>query len=139
MKVSMLAKSAAVALAFGLVTSTPAHAVDLSGSGASFPAQMIEECKVLLAQKGEHSLTYAALGSGAGRDGSDKQVGHIWFSDTAHTGSTARASLVHIPAAAAPIAAVVEIKIPGIKNQSGITPKNGLRPDNSVCCMSHAP
>ena len=42
MKVSMLAKSAAVALAFGLVSSTPAHAVDLAGSGASFPALLIE-------------------------------------------------------------------------------------------------
>jgi len=99
-------KIGVVALVSGLFVSVApsAFAYNLTGTGASFPAQMIEECKVLLAQKGEHSLTYAALGSGAGRDGSDKQVGHIWFSDTAHTGSTARASLVHIPAAAAPIA-----------------------------------
>ena len=45
MKVSMLAKSAAIALVFGLVASTPAHAVDLQGSGASFPALIIEACK----------------------------------------------------------------------------------------------
>jgi phosphate transport system substrate-binding protein len=95
-----------VALVSGLLISVApsAFAYNLTGTGASFPAQMIEECKVLLAQKTDHSLTYAALGSGAGRDGSDKQVGHIWFSDTAHSGSTARPTLVHIPAAAAPIA-----------------------------------
>ena len=88
-----------------LVSATPAaHAVDLTGAGASFPALLIEECKVVFAKETGHSLTYAASGSGTGRDGSDKQLGHIWFSDTAHTGSTARASLVHIPAAAAPIA-----------------------------------
>lgn len=88
-----------------LVSATPAaHAVDLTGAGASFPALLIEECKVVFAKETSHSLTYAASGSGTGRDGSDKQLGHIWFSDTAHTGSTARASLVHIPAAAAPIA-----------------------------------
>jgi phosphate transport system substrate-binding protein len=88
-----------------LVSATPAaHAVDLTGAGASFPALLIEECKVVFAKETGHSLTYAASGSGTGRDGSDKQLGHIWFSDTAHTGSTARPSLVHIPAAAAPIA-----------------------------------
>ena len=65
MKVSMLAKSAAVALAFGLVTSTPAHAVDLSGSGASFPALLIEACKAPFATASGHSFTYAASGSGA--------------------------------------------------------------------------
>jgi len=88
-----------------LVSATPAaHAVDLTGAGASFPALLIEECKVVFAKETGHSLTYAASGSGTGRDGSDKQLGHIWFSDTAHAGSTARASLIHIPAAAAPIA-----------------------------------
>jgi len=88
-----------------LVSATPAaHAVDLTGAGASFPALLIEECKVVFAKETGHSLTYAASGSGTGRDGSDKQLGHIWFSDTAHSGSTARPSLVHIPAAAAPIA-----------------------------------
>ena len=99
-------KLGALALISGLlVSATPAaHAVDLTGAGASFPALLIEECKVVFAKETGHSLTYAASGSGTGRDGSDKQLGHIWFSDTAHTGSTARASLVHIPAAAAPIA-----------------------------------
>jgi phosphate transport system substrate-binding protein len=99
-------KFGVVAVAVGLIIglAPAAQATDLTGTGASFPALLIEECKVVFNKTTGHSLTYAAAGSGTGRDGSDKQLGHIWFSDTAHTGSTARPTLVHIPAAAAPIA-----------------------------------
>lgn len=99
-------KIGVVAVAVGLIVglAPAAQATDLQGQGASFPALLIEECKVVFAKTTGHSLTYAASGSGTGRDGSDKQLGHIWFSDTAHTGTTARPTLVHIPAAAAPIA-----------------------------------
>jgi len=103
MKVSMLAKSAAIALVFGLVSSTPAHAVDLQGSGASFPALLIEACKAPFASASSHSFTYAASGSGAGRTNSDKSVGDFWFSDAAHTAATLRPSLIHVPVVAAPI------------------------------------
>jgi phosphate transport system substrate-binding protein len=103
MKVSLLAKSAAVALVFGLVSSTPAHAVDLQGSGASFPALLIEACKAPFATASGHSFTYAASGSGTGRSNSDKSIGDFWFSDAAHTASTKRASIIHAPIVAAPI------------------------------------
>ena len=101
----MLAKSAAVALAFGLVASTPAHAVDLSGSGASFPALLIEACKAPFAASGSgHTYTYASSSSGTGRTNSDKSIGDFWFSDAAYTASTKRATLIHAPVVAAPIA-----------------------------------
>lgn len=103
MKVSMLAKSAAVALVFGLVASTPAHAVDLQGSGASFPALLIEACKAPFATSSGHSFTYASSGSGQGRSNSDKSIGDFWFSDAAHTASSKRASIIHVPVVAAPI------------------------------------
>jgi phosphate transport system substrate-binding protein len=103
MKVSMLAKSAAVALVFGLVSSTPAHAVELSGSGASFPALLIEACKAPFATASGHSFTYAGSGSGAGRTNSDRSVGDFWFSDAAHTAASKRASIIHAPVVAAPI------------------------------------
>ena len=103
MKVSMLAKSAAVALVFGLVASTPAHAVDLSGSGASFPALLIEACKAPFATASGHSFTYASLGSGTGRSNSDKSVGDFWFSDAAHTAASKRSTIIHAPVVAAPI------------------------------------
>lgn len=103
MKVSMLAKSAAVALVFGLVGSTPAHAVDLTGSGASFPALLIEACKAPFATASGHSFTYASLGSGTGRSNSDKSVGDFWFSDAAHTATSKRSTIIHTPVVAAPI------------------------------------
>jgi phosphate transport system substrate-binding protein len=103
MKVSMLAKSAAVALVFGLVASTPAHAVDLQGSGASFPALLVEACKAPFATASGHSYTYASSGSGTGRSNSDKSIGDFWFSDAAHTAASKRASIIHVPVIAAPI------------------------------------
>ena len=99
----MLAKSAAVALVFGLVASTPAHAVDLQGSGASYPALLIEACKAPYATASGHSFTYASLGSGTGRSNSDKSVGDFWFSDAAHTAASKRSSIIHVPVVAAPI------------------------------------
>lgn len=105
MKFSKLTKVAAAAIAFGLVaTATPAHAANLSGSGASFPALLIEACKAPFAAASGHTFTYSSLGSGAGRSNSDKQVGDFWFTDAPHTGSSKRASIFHIPVVAAPIA-----------------------------------
>jgi len=104
MKVSMLAKSAAVALVFGLVASTPAHAVDLQGSGASWPALMIEACKAPFAAAGSNSYLYTSNSSGEGQTASDKSLGDFWMSDSPYTAATRRASLIHVPLVAGPIA-----------------------------------
>jgi phosphate transport system substrate-binding protein len=119
-------KFGVVAVAVGLIVglAPAAQATDLTGTGASFPALLIEECKVVFNKTTGHSLTYAAAGSGTGRDGSDKQLGHIWFSDTAHTGSTARPTLVHIPAAAAPIALLHNLPA---KNQLYLSPETAAK------------
>jgi phosphate transport system substrate-binding protein len=104
MKVSMLAKSAAVALVFGLVASTPAHAVDLQGSGASWPALMIEACKAPFAAAGSNSYLYTSNSSGEGQTASDKSLGDFWMTDSPYTATTRRASLIHVPLVAGPIA-----------------------------------
>jgi len=104
MKVSMLAKSAAVALVFGLVASTPAHAVDLQGSGASWPALMIEACKAPFAAAGSNSYLYTSNSSGEGQTASDNKLGDFWMSDSPYTAATRRASLIHVPLVAGPIA-----------------------------------
>ena len=104
MRVSKLAKAAIVAVAFGLVASTPAHAANLQGSGASFPALLIEACKAPFAAATTHSYTYASSSSGTGQANSDKSIGDFWMSDGAYTASTKRASLIHVPLVAAPIA-----------------------------------
>ena len=119
-------KFGVVAVAVGLIVglAPAAQATDLQGQGASFPALLIEECKVVFSKTTGHSLTYAASGSGTGRDGSDKQLGHIWFSDTAHTGSTARPTLVHVPAAAAPIAVLHNLPA---KSQLYLSPETAAK------------
>ncbi|CAB4887517.1 unannotated protein [freshwater metagenome] len=104
MKVSKLAKVASIALAFGLVATTPAHAASLQGSGASFPAALIEACKAPFAAATSHSYTYASSSSGTGQSNSDKSIGDFWMSDGAYTATTKRASLIHVPLVAAPIA-----------------------------------
>jgi phosphate transport system substrate-binding protein len=117
-------KFGVVAVAVGLIVGIAPVAqanTNLTGTGASFPALLIEECKVVFNKTTGHSLTYAGAGSGTGRDGSDKQLGHIWFSDTAHTGSTARPTLVHIPAAAAPIALLHNLPAKGQLYLSPVT------------------
>ena len=105
MKSSRIAKIATVALAFGLVLSaSPAQAADLQGSGASFPALMIEGCKAGFAKDTTHTFTYASSSSGTGQSNSDKSIGDFWMSDGAYTAATKRASLIHVPLVAAPIA-----------------------------------
>ena len=104
MKVSLLAKSAAIALVVGLLSSTPALATDLQGSGASFPALLIEGCKAGFAANTTNSYTYASSSSGTAQSNSDKSIGDFWMSDGAYTATTRRASLIHVPLVAAPIA-----------------------------------
>jgi phosphate transport system substrate-binding protein len=121
MKLSKKIGVAAVAAGLIISLAPAAQATDLTGSGASFPALLIEECKVVFNKSTGHSLTYAPSGSGVGRDGSDRQLGNVWFSDTAHTGSTARPTLVHIPAAAAPIALLHNLPAKGQLYLSPVT------------------
>jgi phosphate transport system substrate-binding protein len=114
MKSSRIAKIATVALAFGLVLSaTPAQAADLQGSGASFPALLIEGCKSGFAKSTTHTFTYASSSSGTGQSNSDKSIGDFWMSDGAYTAATKRASLIHVPLVAAPIA--ILHNLPGSK------------------------
>ena len=104
MRISKLAKVASLALAFGLIAGTPAYAVDLQGSGASFPALLIEGCKAGFASSSAHTYVYASSSSGTGQANSDKSIGDFWMSDGAYTAATKRSTLIHVPLVAAPIA-----------------------------------
>ena len=104
MKITTRSKFAAILVAAGLVmSSTPAHAVDLQGSGATFVAPLLEACKAGFAKTTSHSYTYGGGGSGTGQRNSDAGVGDFWFSDSAYRAGT-RASIIHAPVVAAPIA-----------------------------------
>ena len=89
---------------------TPAaQAVDLSGSGASFVDPLLQACKAGFATKSGHSYTYTSTGSGTGRRNSDNKLGDFWFTDSAHTASSKRATVYNAPIVAAPIAVLVNL------------------------------
>jgi phosphate transport system substrate-binding protein len=101
----MRLKLIVIAVVAALFISTPAYAADnLVGNGASFPANLIDECRASYAKSTGNNVTYTPSGSGAGKTASDNGIGDFWFSDSAHTSSTKKPSVIHIPIVAAPIA-----------------------------------
>ena len=109
MKISKSLKIAAAALALSFFAVTPAFSVGLTGAGATFPLALIDACKAGFAESTGHSFTYGAGGSGAGRSASDKGVGDINFSDTAHKATTRVSTVIHVPVVAAPIAVMYNL------------------------------
>jgi phosphate transport system substrate-binding protein len=109
MKFSLKAKAFAIAAVIAISTATPAHAVDLTGSGASFVDPLLQSCKAGFAKKSGHSYVYTSTGSGTGKKNSDAKIGDFWFSDSAHSASTKRSTIFHAPIIAAPIAVLVNL------------------------------
>jgi phosphate transport system substrate-binding protein len=109
MKFSKKAKALVLAAVIAVSGATPAHAVDLAGSGASFVVPLVEACKAGFAQKTGHSFVYTSTGSGTGKNNSDNRIGDFWFSDSAHTGANKRSTIFHAPIVAAPIAVLVNL------------------------------
>jgi len=114
MKFSKKAKALIVAGFIAVGTATPAHAVDLAGSGASFVDPLLQECKAGFNTATKHSYVYTSTGSSTGVKNSDAKIGDFWFSDVAHTAATKRSTVFHAPIVAAPIAVLVNL--PGKKN-----------------------
>jgi phosphate transport system substrate-binding protein len=109
MKFSHKAKALVVAGLIAVSTATPAHAVDLQGSGASFVDPLLQACKAGFAKASNHSYVYTSTGSGTGKKNADAKIGDFWFSDSAHTASTKRSTVFHAPIVAAPIAVLVNL------------------------------
>jgi len=109
MKITKSLKIAAAALALSFFAVAPASAVGLTGAGATFPAPLFDNCKAGFAADTGHTFTYGLGGSGTGRGNSDKGVGDVNFSDTAHKASTRGANVIHIPVVAAPIAVLYNL------------------------------
>jgi phosphate transport system substrate-binding protein len=109
MKFSTKAKALVVAGFIAVSSATPAHAVDLQGSGASFVDPLLQACKAGFAKASSHSYVYTSTGSGTGKKNSDSKIGDFWFSDSAHTATTKRSTVFHAPIVAAPIAVLVNL------------------------------
>jgi phosphate transport system substrate-binding protein len=100
---------ALIAAGFMAVSTAPAYAVDLTGSGASFVDPLLQACKAGYAKATNHSYVYTSTGSGTGRRNADSKLGDFWFSDTPHTASTKRSTVFHAPIVAAPISVLVNL------------------------------
>lgn len=109
MKFSTKAKAFTIAALIAISTAQPAHAVDLTGSGASFVDPLLQSCKAGFAKATGHSYVYSSTGSGTGKKNSDSKIGDFWFSDSAHNASTKRSTVFHAPIIAAPIAVLVNL------------------------------
>ena len=109
MKFSKKAKALIVAGFIAVGTATPAQAVDLAGSGASFVDPLLQECKAGFNKATSHSYVYTSTGSSTGVKNSDAKIGDFWFSDVAHTAATKRSTVFHAPIVAAPIAVLVNL------------------------------
>jgi phosphate transport system substrate-binding protein len=109
MKITKSIKIAAAALALSFFAVAPASAVGLTGAGATFPVPLIDSCKAGFAADTGHSFTYGGGGSGAGVSASDKGVGDVNFSDSAHKAATRLSSVIHVPVVAAPVAVLYNL------------------------------
>ena len=109
MKFSTKAKALVIAGFIAVSSATPAHAVDLQGSGASFVDPLLQACKAGFAKASSHSYVYTSTGSGTGKKNSDSKIGDFWFSDSAHSAATKRSTVFHAPIIAAPIAVLVNL------------------------------
>jgi len=109
MSFSKKAKALVIAGLIAVSTATPAHAVDLQGSGASFVDPLLQACKAGFAKATNHSYVYTSTGSGTGKKNADAGIGQFWFSDSAHTAKTKRSTVFHAPIVAAPIAVLVNL------------------------------
>ena len=109
MKFSKKAKALVIAGFIAISSATPAHAVDLAGSGASFVDPLLQECKAGFNKATNHSYVYTSTGSSTGVKNSDAKIGDFWFSDVTHTAATKRSTVFHAPIVAAPIAVLVNL------------------------------
>jgi phosphate transport system substrate-binding protein len=109
MKFSTKAKALSIAALIAVSTAQPAHAVDLTGSGASFVDPLLQACKAGFAKATNNSYVYSSTGSGTGKKNADAKIGDFWFSDSAHTAATKRETVYHAPIIAAPIAVLVNL------------------------------
>jgi phosphate transport system substrate-binding protein len=109
MKKARFVKAAVAVLSLSFVLATPANAVDLAGSGASFPALMVEGCKAGFAKSSTHTYQYLSSSSGGGQNDAVAGKGQFWFSDGVFPASTKPATFKHAPIVAGPIGIVYNL------------------------------
>jgi phosphate transport system substrate-binding protein len=101
-----------IAISGLVLSSSPAFAGSINGSGATFAQPLIDVCKVEFAKEKGHTVNYAAGGSGRGRTDFASNLVDFAASDAPYT-SGFPAHLEYAPVYAAPIA--IMYNLPTVK------------------------
>jgi phosphate transport system substrate-binding protein len=111
MKLSRSLKIAAAAAAVTLFAAQPAFAgFTITGSGSTFAAPLISACAPAWQTSTGNTVSYSGGGSGTGRKNADTGINDFNFSDASYT--PAKASVLHIPVVAAPVAIAYNLNGP---------------------------
>ena len=103
MKLGKKVAIVAIAASSLIISSSPAFAGQINGSGATFAQPLIDVCKVEFTKDTGHTVNYTAGGSGKGRTDFSKDLVDFAASDAVYT-SGFPAHLEYAPVYAAPIA-----------------------------------
>ena len=103
MKLSKKLAITVIATSSLILSSSPAFAGQINGSGATFAQPLIDLCKVEFAKDTGHTINYTAGGSGKGRTDFTKNLVDFAASDSVYTADFP-AHLEYAPVYAAPIA-----------------------------------
>ena len=103
------------AIAASLLIAQPAHADQLTGSGSSFIANFINECRVQYGKTSGHNIEYTPLGSGAGINMFMQGTVDFAASDVAASQTNKTKEFVYVPLIAGPIA--IAYRIDGYKGK----------------------
>ena len=110
MKISRSLRAGAAIVAVVFAVSTPAaYAVDFKGAGASAVNNFIAACKTSYQTATGDSFVYTGTGSGDGKRAMDNNTHDFAFSDSANTNTTKRATQIHIPLVAWPVAVMTNL------------------------------
>ena len=103
------------AIAASLLVAQPAHADQITGSGSSFIANFINECRVQYGKVSGHNIEYTPLGSGAGINMFMQGTVDFASSDVAASQINKTKEFVYVPLIAGPIA--IAYRIDGYKGK----------------------
>ena len=110
MKISRSLRAGAAIVAVLFAVSTPAaYAVDFKGAGASAVNNFIAACKTSYQTATGDSFVYTGTGSGDGKRAMDNNTHDFAFSDSANTNAAKRATQIHIPLVAWPVAVMTNL------------------------------
>ena len=119
MKLSKRMAIASIAASALILSSGPAFAAQINGSGATFAQPLIDVCKVEFTKDTGHTINYTAGGSGKGRSDFTANLVDFAASDAVYTSGFPK-NLEYAPVYAAPIA--IGYNLPTVKTPIYLSP-----------------